>query len=127
MNVEFAQRIEHTLGVGGELFVKRLGRWLVGNSEATSGVDVFNVVSRDAWFSDEVRDGAERLVEGSERSDLRADVDADSGDAEIGVPGGLGVEAMRLGNRHSEFVLVQAGRDIRMRFRRDIGIDAQGD
>jgi hypothetical protein len=102
-------------------------RSFVRNSEAAAGVDVTDVVTLTAQGLNQVGNALERGSERGNIGNLRSDVDADASDGEVWLFCGLRVEGVGLRNRHTEFVLMQSGGNIRMRFRRDIGIDADGD
>ncbi len=127
MQLESAQRAKHSLRVRCNLFLKILLRSLVRNSKAAAGVDVANIVTLFAQPANQIRHAFERLLEGADIGDLRSDVDADSGHFQIRLPRGRCIKRSRLRDRHAELVLMKSGRNIRMRFCRDVGIDPHRD
>ena len=64
---------------------------------------------------------------GSSSGDLRADVHVDPDRHQPAAAGHVADQAAGHGNRHTELVVAQAGRDVRMALRVDVGIDPQRD
>ena len=77
--------------------------------------------------ADKIGDEREGVVEGLHVGNLRADVHVDAGDLEAGKGAGAGIDFAGARNRHAEFVLGLAGRNLGVGFRVDVGIDANGD
>src|SRR6516225_3250999 len=105
MNSEALQRAGDRGGVGfhsRRKFALRIPG--VGNSQASTCVDVADVVSRMAEGLHERRDSLHRLAKGIDVEYLRADVDADSGRFEMAGCSALTIEFSGVAHRDSELV-----------------------
>src|ERR1035438_1607667 len=122
MQLQSAQWTQHRFCVCSNLFLEILLRSLVRNPQSSTRVDITDVVPLFAQCGDQIGHVLERLLKGTHIGDLRANVNAYTSDLQIGTLPGLRVEHPGLGNRYAELVLMQAGRNVRMSFRRDVGI-----
>src|SRR5262249_25966070 len=86
-----------------------------------------NGVSVSGELLREVNGPLHGLVKGRNIPDLRADVDAYAGNAQMLVTCGPAIKPARLLDGHAKLVLAQAGGDIRVRLRGNIGGHAQRD
>ena len=77
-----------------------------------------------AQHANQIGHAFERFLKCADIGNLRPDVYAHSGHFQITLLRSLGVERLRLGNRHAEFVLMQSGRNVGVSFRRDVWIDS---
>ena len=127
VGVEAVERGADGVGVGGDAGCGVEGFGAVLDAEASSGVDVADVVAVGAEFVDQGADALERLGEGLDGADLGADVDADACGLEVGEFGGSAVDVAGALDGDAELVLAQAGRDVGMRLGEDVGVDAEGD
>src|ERR1035441_1300197 len=124
MQFHSAQRSKHRLRVRRDLLLETVLRSVVRNSQAPTRVDIAEVVALLAQCANQIGYALKRLLKGTDIGDLRPDVDAYSRNFQIRLLSGLKSEGLRLGNRHAEFVLVQASRNIGMSFCRNIRIDS---
>jgi hypothetical protein len=62
---------------------------------------------------------------GGQVGDLRADVAVDAADDDVPACRGAAVETRRVGERDAELALLQAGGDVRVRPRVDVGVDPE--
>ncbi len=69
----------------------------------------------------------EGIVEGLQLGDLAADMHVDAGDFDTGQLGGMRIDGASAFPGNAELVFLLAGRDLRMRLRIDVRIDAEGD
>ena len=97
----------------------------VRDAEAAAEIEMVDVVAVVAQRSHEIGGTRERRVERREIGDLRADMHVDAGDAYAGQFGGVRIDVARARDRNAELVFGLARRDLGMRLRIDVGIDAQ--
>ena len=80
-----------------------------------------------AQLAHEIGEQREGVAERIELGDLAADMHVDAGDAHAFELGGAGIDLARAADRNAEFVLGLSGRDLGVRLRIDVGIDADRD
>src|ERR1035438_7300702 len=110
MNSEMLQRSNDRRRVGlhpGGKISLRIFR--VRDSQASTGIDVADVVPVVAQDADEGGDALHGLTERSDIDDLRADVNADACGFQLTRLGTLAIEFWRLAHGNAEFVFVQSG------------------
>ena len=99
-----------------------LGIVFILDAETAAGIDEADIVP---FSPQRIRQRSHALHGLAKRSyvrDLRANVNADSGGFQIRVFGASSVKRRRVAPGHAEFVLMQAGGNVRVGFRRDIGV-----
>src|SRR4051794_31540346 len=108
MDAEIAERsgerlsvLFDTLGEGG------LGRAVVGNSEAATGVDVADVESVGDEIANEAGDALHGVGKRGNIGDLRADVDADADRLDVFMLGGEGIEFAGAIDGYAELVFAE--------------------
>src|SRR5690606_26375938 len=97
------------------------------DAEAATDVDVLELDAVLRELLDELDEARDRVGERRRLRELRADVEVDAGDLQALRAGGFAEQAARLLHRHAELVLLEARRDVRVRLRVDVGVDAQRD
>ncbi len=128
---EVSWLVGQSFGQGGSVLFDLMGRVegavTIVDAEASSGVDVADVVAVFAKVGDEASDSSEGCGEGVDFADLRADVDADTGGVKPFGFGGLAVDGAGSFDVDAEFVLAEAGGDVGMGLGEDVGVDAEGE
>src|SRR5271165_1014611 len=104
-----------------------LGILCVGNPQTTAGIDVANVVSVVPQGANQESHACHGLAERSDVNDLRADMDTDAGGLQAAGRRYLAIELGRFAHGHSEFMLMQAGRDVGVSFGVNVGIVPDGE
>ena len=105
------------------------GRGLVAiaDAEAAADVDVRRSHALRAQPVRQLERAFQRRDEGRELGDLRADMAADAGNRQVRQRAGAAVERQRVLVGHAELAFLEAGGDVGMGARVDVGIDAQAD
>src|SRR4030095_12207838 len=114
-----------------QLFPKRIrgGRRVAVVVDAQTTAEV-EMVQRDAGLLDrldQVQDAFERFEVGRRFGDLRADMAVYAHPPQPGQGSGVAVDRDGPVVRDAELVALETGRDVRMRLRVDVGIDAYAD
>ena len=105
------------------------GRGLIGigDAQAATDVEVGDAGARPLDFLDQVEQAVDGLDVRAGVGDLRADVAVDADDLEAGQGGRTGIGRHRVPMGDAELRRPKAGRDVGMRLRVDVGVDAQAD
>src|SRR5690349_5860943 len=121
MYFQSPQWTEHRLCIfAHEAFKIRIARLVIINPQAAPRVYVLNAMAIPPESANQFRDplhgGRKRIDVGN----LRSNMYADAGSLQISASGRLRIELASLVDRNSKLVLLQSGRNIRMRIGRDI-------
>src|SRR5207302_2636537 len=104
-----------------------IARPVIINPQAAPRVYILNAVAIPPKSANQFRytvhGGRKRIDVGN----LRSDMHADAGNLQISAPGRLRIQLARLVDRNPKLVLLQSGRNVRMRISGDIGIHSQCD
>src|SRR5438309_6240522 len=128
MHFQSPQWTEHRLRVVTHEALKiRIVRLVIGNPQAAPRIHILNAMAippKSAnQFCHTLHGGRKRIDVGN----LRSDMHADAGNLQISAPGRLRIQLARLVDRNPKLVLLQSGRNVRMRISGDIGIHSQCD
>ncbi len=123
---EPARRFLHHFRISGGIG-RDVIAFAIGNAEAAAEIDVRNGVAVGAQFPHEIRQQRERIGERRQIGDLAADMHVDACHLQTRQACGMAIDLARPTDRNAEFVLGLAGRDLGMRLRIDIRIDADRD
>jgi hypothetical protein len=100
---------------------------VIGNAEAAADIDVMNGVAIGAERLDQLGHEAEGVAERFEVGDLAADMHVDADGFDIGQFGDALIDFARALIGNAELVLALTSRDLGVRARIDVRIDADGD
>src|SRR6266550_5092835 len=122
------QRTEHRLCVVTHEALKiTILRLVISNPQTAPRVYILNAMAIPPKSANQFRytlhGGPKRIDVGN----LRSDMYADASNVQISAPGRLRIELARLVDRNPKLVLLQSGRNVRMRVSGDIGIYSQCD
>src|SRR6186997_2672496 len=124
--IEIARRALDYLGIVVGMR-RRLIVVAVRDSEAATEIDMRNGVTVGTQHAHELGEQSEGAVERIEVGNLAADVHIDAGDLEALELRSAGIDFARAADRDAELVFGLSGRDLVMRLRIDVGIDAYRD
>ncbi len=129
VRVQPSRRLVHRGGVvlhlARRIELRLLRRIAVVDAQAAARVHVANVVPIFSQLADQPRNPRQCRGKRLNGAYLRADMHAHSGRIQPPPPHRLAVDRPRQPDLDAELVLAQAGRNIRMRFRKNIGIHPQ--
>src|SRR5260370_29488817 len=109
MQLHPAQRTEYCPRIRCNLFLKTLLHTLVGNSQATAGVDVANVVSLLTQGSNQISHALKRRPERTNIGNLRPNVASHTIHCQIWLLRGRRAEAPGSGKPHAELSVMVPG------------------
>ena len=113
---------QRTCGLGGGVEVGGV----IVDAQASAGIDCLgSMPSRRSWRNS--LNPFHGRAKGVRGANLRADVEADAMRLKPSVAGRALVDRQRLANIDAEFVLAQAGGDVRVGLGKNVGINAQGE
>src|SRR3984893_1817733 len=96
--------------------------FLVSDAQAATRIYIVYTVTTPFERPQQIGHPFHGQCEWSHVGDLRADVYTHARDPEISCSGGLGIQLSRLADGHAEFVLLQAGGNIRVSVGRNVRV-----
>src|SRR5437588_3910792 len=104
-----------------------IARPVIINPQAAPRVYILNAVAIPPKSANQFRYTVHGDRKRIDVGNLRSDMHADAGNLQISAPGRLRIQLARLVDRNPKLVLLQSGRNVRMRISGDIGIHSQCD
>ncbi len=126
IDIEAARQPRHDCAIGGRIRRRRIVE-TIGHAKSAAEIGAGDGMAVFAEHADQFDHPREGRLERRKLGDLAADMDVDADDCDAGQIARISVDAAGAVPRNAEFRFGRAGRDLGVRARIDVRVDAQRD